>query len=423
MLEFSKGLNGFFDSLIPPILRKTLKPNTVDHVRAGALAAMLYMTTLMLVFGVLIIVGHHLLFDPSLLARDVVSIAFVLLFAIQTVFFWRFGNQWLSGTIFVLTYFMLLAGLVIVSGGIESPMKTTLLAYPIMAYLIGGREEGFQGALITLLFVLGLTALSAIEFNLPNLIIEDNPRLIFTLNWVSALVIISFCLMVYESQLQNQYTLQKSQGVAKRNNMSRLSEPFDNFVRSLVPEQLRETPDAKCKDVARALILTVMLIMGGASSLVSSVILIGAHLVFHPDQLKYDWIIVGITMCFLLQMWFFYKFKNVVLSSYLLSYFYFMTILILIAITGGYDAPDMILLQISPIIFFMLGGVMNGIQNAVYVGIIGAAFSFLKQIEFQFINVFHAVSSTMIFGISWSIAVLAVAVCMIAYDEALQELG
>lgn len=419
-MSISKGKNVFFHSFIPPVLREN--QNRAELVRARALMTIMIITTLMLTVGTLIIIGHHLFFDPGLLINDLVSVSLVLLFGIQVALFWRFGNLWLSGTVFTLTYFMLFAGMVIVTGGAESPMLSTLLTYPVMAYLIGGREEGFQGALVTFLFVLGLTALSAIDFDLPNLIVNDNTRLIFSMNWVMALVIISFCIVAYENELRAQYGQPKTQRRVKQNGMSSLSDPFDNFVRGLVPEQLRDIAGKKTETGARSLILAIMLIMASASSLLSAVILIGAHLIFYPDQLKYDWIIVGITLCFAWQTWVFYKFKNLMLSSYLLSYSYFLIILTLVVISGGYDARTLILLQLSPVIFFMLGGIMNGIQNAVFVAIVGVILAFSKQIDIQFINVFHAVSPTMIFGISWAIVVLAIGVCMIAYDEALQEL-
>lgn len=169
----------------------------------------------------------------------------------------------------------------------------------------------------------------------------------------------------------------------------------------------------------RAIIVAMMLVTACATSLLSAIILISIHLIFYPDQLKYDWVIAAITLCFALQTGVFYHFKNILLSSYLLAYFYFLIVLVLVIFTGGYDAPNMILLLLSPVVFFMLLGIMDGIQNAIFVGIAGIAFTFLKQIEIPFINVFHDVNQTMVFAISWSIVVLATAVCMLAYDEVL----
>jgi len=421
MIESNKGLDVVLNSLVPPVMRKSLTPNAPDHVRARSLAVMLFGSSLMLVLGALVIIADHLLANPDLLLNDIASIILASLFGIQAILFWRFGNLWLSGAIFITTYFMLLAGLVLVSGGIESPMKTTLLTYPVAAYLIGGRAEGLQSALITFLFVIGLAGLSAIDFTLPNLIIADNAKLIFTLNWLFSLVIISFCITVYENELEVRFAQQEFSPPQNEERMSNLNKPFDNFVHSLVPEQLRDKAGLKTQAGTRALKLAMMLMMASASSFVSAVILIGIHLVFYIEQLKYDWIIVGITLCFLLQTWMFYKFKNIVLSGYLISYFYFLVILVLVMLTGGYDAPDMILLLLSPIIFFMLGGIMKGIQNATFTAVAVLTFAFLEHMDIQFVNVFHAVSSTMIFSISWCIAILAIAVCMITYDEALQN--
>lgn len=419
MSQSTNGLEPFLQCLVPPILRDELKPESPDRIRARALMLMLMASTLMIFMGALTFLVQHLFFKPHLLSNHLVSVLLILLFGIQTVHFWRRGNLWLAGTLFLTTYFLLSVGMVLASGGIESPLKSVLITYPIAAYLIGGRPEGFQATLGTFLFILGLAILKSIEFNLPNLSVGGNSQLIFLISWLCSLVIISFCIAVYENELQNQIDGRSAPLRRKENGMTPFSKKFDRLMHNLVPEPLRDRSRIKTKNGMRAIIVAMMLVTACATSLLSAIILISIHLIFYPDQLKYDWVIAAITLCFALQTGVFYHFKNILLSSYLLAYFYFLIVLVLVIFTGGYDAPNMILLLLSPVVFFMLLGIMDGIQNAIFVGIAGIAFTFLKQIEIPFINVFHDVNQTMVFAISWSIVVLATAVCMLAYDEVL----
>jgi len=414
MLVFNKGLDGFFHSMIPARLRETLGTSSATYVRVRALSAILVSITLIIASSSTIMTVEHWLFHPQLLKNDLVSWIAVLLLLLQTTLFYRFNNYWISGLAFTNFYFLVIAILLILSGGYDAPSKTTLLTCPMIAFLIGGRQEGLQNTMITVLFGLGLLLLKQIEFDLPNIFRDEDPYVIFSVNWVISLLIIVACIIVYETELQNTHTLQ-NQITAKTDNKR------DNIFDTLMPPVLREALSADSAGYVRVRTLSMMLSMATLMSALMTIILVVIHFLFFKDQLIYDLAVFVITLAFGLQTWFFYKVNNFWISSLLLCYFYFIVILLLVSFNGGYDSSMMILFVMSPIAFFMLGGIQQGIQNTIFVILVGLFFAIMKSIGFEFVNFFHASRPLLTYGITFVITTVCISVCILEYDTQLQK--
>ena len=421
MIAFNKGLDGFFHSLIPARLQKTLKPNSAEYVRVRALTAVLVISTVVPAVATLAIGGYHFLFNVERLGRDTVSLTLTLLFAIQTGCFYHFGNRWLSAAAFTNIYFVLAVVLLLTSGGIASPLKMVVLTCPIVSFLIGGREEGLQSTLVTMLFILGLAALSAIEFGLPNLLYKDNPQLTFIANWLGTMTITAFCIMVYEAELQHRSKYALSHPSKIRQESHSPIQHLNNFINGLIPETLRKRLDPDSADYVRARTLSIMLWLAALLSGIATVMLASVHAVFFKDQLKYDLIVFAMTLVFNMQVWLFYKFSNFWLSSLIFMYSYLIMTLLLVCVGGGYHSPMISLLLISPIIFFMLGGTQQGIQNTVFVSLLGGFFGATDYIGFNFPSVFDAASPALLYGIAYEITVVGVVLCILVYDTELQN--
>ena len=421
MVDFNKGLDGFFHSLMPRTLRETLKPNTADYVRARALAAVLIICTLVPAVATLIVGGHHVFFNPGLLKHDLISLVLAAIFGIQALFYCRFGNQWLSSAALTNTYFLMIAVLLIVSGGLVSPMKAIIVTCPIMSFIIGGRQEGLQSTFITVLFMSGLSVLSAIDFALPNLFHEESPQMIFVVNWIGTNTIVAFCIIVYETELQSRCSFLKTQNKSAQPGVNNLSKRLDIFLHGLIPKILRDTLDPNSMGYIRVQTLSIMLCLATVMSAISALILVSVHLLFYKEQLKYDLVIAAIACVFGLQTWAFYKFNNFWLSSLTLSYVYLILTLLLASISGGYDAPTMVLILMSPIVFFMLGGIRQGIQNAIFVMIVGVFFGAMKSMGYDFPNVFRAAAPTLTYGIAFIISIVGVMLCIMVYDTELEK--
>jgi len=421
MIVLNKGMDGFLHSLIPVELRETLKPNTATYMRVRALTTMLVATTALSAVSNLLVGGAHLLFFPDMLAHDLVPLGILLLLALQTWLFYKFNNYWISGLAFTNFYFLIIAVLLIISGGYESHGKAILLTCPMTSFLIGGRQEGMQNTVITILFCLTLFFLHSISFDLPNIFSTENPYMIFSVNWVTSISIITVSIMVYETELQKRSQRLKARQDPTRHNISEFSKNLEIFMHQLIPVRLRTTLDPDSMVYTRVQILSAMLVIATILSLLHSVLLVAIHLLSHPDQLKYDWVIVAITACFGLQTWLFHKYNHYVLSGKLLSYFYFIVIVTFVAVSGAYDSPAVVLMLISPVGFFMIGGIRDGILNAVLIAIIGVVLSYMKHRHTEWLNLFQDLNQPITFVIVWSLAVTGLAACMMTYDTEMEK--
>jgi hypothetical protein len=203
MVAFDKGLEGFFNSLVPSRLQETLNIRSATYIRARALSAMLVILTSIVAVSNVILITLHWLNHPELLVNDLVSLAALALLLVQTWFFYRFNNFWLSGMAFTNFYFLVIMGLLVVGGGYDSPGKSILLTCPMVSFLVGGRQDGIQNTVIVLLFGLALILLKYIDFQPPNIFINENPRIIFCVNWSITILVIMACITIYESGLQS----------------------------------------------------------------------------------------------------------------------------------------------------------------------------------------------------------------------------
>ncbi len=422
MLVFNQGLDGFLHALMPSRLQASLKTNTATYIRARSLTAMLLVSTFITAITTLLSGTIHWLLHPELLGQDLISLAVMLMVLLQTLMFYKYNNHWISGLAFTNFYFLVALIWVILSGGYDSPSKSILLTCPMMSFLIGGRQEGIQNTVAVMVVYLVMVFLHTIEFELPNLFETENPQLMFGANWITAIIVIASSLLVYEVELQKRGERLNARQDPTRRNRSETSKKLQALIHRLIPLALRNSLDTASITYTRVRILSAVLVIAAALSFLHTLAVVAIHMLFDPSQLKYDSIIFSVTLCFVLQIWIFHKFHRYTLSGLLLSYFYFFMIVILVAISGGYDSPMIILLLISPMIFFMVGGIIDGTVNAVLVAMIGAAFSYLKEVGYVFISFFQGLSIVTTSTIAWSIAIISVAACMMTYDTELEKL-
>jgi hypothetical protein len=197
----TRPISDFVDRMIPSSLRDTEGLSFKDSTRIRALAMMMVATTVAAVVSLSIVVVVHLVSQPEALKNDLISAALVFLFCIQTFCFYKFGNYRVSAIFFSLSFFLSILGLVLVSGGYLSAMMPFLLLCPMVSFLIGGKQEGFQMFSITLLVGLGLCFADYMGIKAGNIFEGGNPHVAAAINWVFILVIIVSCLMIYEAAL------------------------------------------------------------------------------------------------------------------------------------------------------------------------------------------------------------------------------
>jgi hypothetical protein len=422
VIVFNKNPSDFFHSLIPADLQRKLDPHSSTYMRVQALSALLVIMSVLGAVSCVVMEALHLLLYDHSVTYELMLVGATTLFILQTVFFYSFSNYWVSGIVFTIFYFLISTLVIIFSGGYDAPGKVFLLTCPMVAFLLSGWRDGVQTATLIMLFGLVLAALKSIGFELPNIFNDQNEQIRFIFSWVFTIATMALCCIIYESELQYRY-----QALEAHPDGAQVAMPiqFENwwngFLHQLVPVGLREQLDIQSWQYARVQIFTVLLWSAMAVSAACLFLFVPIHLLLQPEILKYDLVIVVVTMLFALQVWAFYRFQNFGLSSLVLGYLCFFMVLALVYLSGGYNAPAMLLLVTIPVVFFIIGGIRDGFQNAMFVAVAGAAFGLLKYHGFEIANIFNDNSLPVIFAIIWMISVTGITLCLLAYDTKLES--
>jgi hypothetical protein len=422
VIVFNKSPSDFFHSLIPADLQRKLDPHSSTYMRVQALSALLVILSVLGVLSSVVMEALHLLLHDYSVTYELMLVVATLLFIMQTAFFYSFSNYWVSGIVFTIVYFLISTLVIIFSGGYDAPGKVFLLTCPMIAFLISGWRDGVQTATLTMLFGLALAALKSIGFELPNIFNDKNEQIRFIFSWVFTIATTALCCIIYESELQYRHQPPPVHpDGAQDATPIRFENWWGGFLHRLVPGGLRERLDIQSWHYARVQIFAILLWSATAVSAACLFLFVPVHLLLQPEILKYDLAIIAATVLFVLQLWAFYRFQNFGVSSLVLGYLCFFMVLVLVFLSGGYNAPAILLLVTIPVAFFIIGGIRDGIQNAMFVAIAGATFGLLKYKGFEFGNVFNDGNPPVIFAIIWMISVAGITLCLLAYDTKLES--
>lgn len=419
MIVFNKGLDAFFHSLIPSELRRRIHPSTVVYLRVRSLSTMLVMITVISVVSNLLVGGSHLLFQPEMLKYDLVPLVLLFLLLLQTWLFYRFQNDWVSGIAFTNFYFLMAVILVLLSGGYSSHGKAFLLSCPIISFLIGGRQEGIQNTIFLILVCWAMAALHVLDFSTPNIFVEQSPLLMFSVNWLVTVLVITIVLVVYETELQRRMINRKP--FIQREMTGEATRRMYVWMDRMVPAAFRASLDPQGIMYTRIQVITIMLLLGTLASSLLTACFVAYHLVVSPQFLIQDTIAGFIGLCFVIQLTLLYRVHNYRLSSVLMSAFYSVMIFLVVIISGGYRSPFMVLLLTCPIVSFMINGIRGGAINAVCMAGIGLALGYLEFSGQGLVNQIANISDVLFFSIIWPVIVTGIAICMILYDMELEK--
>lgn len=204
-----KGFDSFLHKMVPPLLRATLPVNSMAYVRARFMSVTLLTIIIIETMTTLPAIFRFWIFntDPSvMLVPHGSAIAILLLFSLQLWLFRRFGNYSLSSIIFTNSYFMIVVALVISSGGYDSPLNYLLLTCPLLTFVVRGINEGMQNSLYTLIAFTSLSAFNIVGFSFDDVMTSGtHPYLTFCSGWLIAIIIMTICIVVYETELQRQF--------------------------------------------------------------------------------------------------------------------------------------------------------------------------------------------------------------------------
>ncbi len=192
---------------------------------------------------------------------------------------------------------------------------------------------------------------------------------------------------------------------------------------SLIPLALRKTLVRGSSDFVRVRALATILVAITTLSIAATLLVTLQHLVFQPELLYLDLISMGIISIFILQTWIFYKFGNYKLSGKLLTHTLFVTVLLLVIVSGGYDSEMRLLLLCTPMIACLIGGQREGIYCIAFTVVVGLLLTFMKSQGIVLENMFQQASGHITSTMCWVILIALMATCLTVYEySALEKL-
>ena len=428
MTNLNQGLNRFLHSLLPATLRTSLKPNTAAYIRARALTLMLLATTGFVGVYSLYLTVLHVITTPGLLLRDILVFGALAFLVFQTAMFYRHCNYWLAGLVFTNFYLIAVMLILILNGGYSSAGKSILLTCPLISFVVGSRQEGVQHAVVAMIFFSILVFLHEIGFILPDNFSGQNAYIIFAMNWLFTMSVIALTLMVYEAELADgerrrmEKSLQANRRDTDRYGMRAVGRQFEVRLHQMLPTRLKATLAIGSLIYTRAQILMILLTVATIMRYMASFLVVGVDVILKSPQIQYDiWILV-FGPYFTLHLWLFYHVCNVRLSGIILGYSVFGLIIAIVLLTGGYQSPMLLLLLIASMGFFMTNGMRAGIYASSIIAVVALVLCWADFRGVIFTDWFHDEAQPITAAIIFSITIVTLMACMVAYDSRLEKL-
>jgi hypothetical protein len=195
---------------------------------------------------------------------------------------------------------------------------------------------------------------------------------------------------------------------------------FEALLHSLMPARLREELKPNTAAYIRARALTAMLFNATVLAALFALVFVGSHLVSGTALLKHDLVPFGILLLLVLQIWMFYRHGNYWISGLAFTNFYFLGIVLLIILAGGYEFHGKSLLLTCPMMSFVIGSRQEGIQNALLSIVFFCALVFLYSIEFSLPNIFYVQDQHIIFLVNWTFTIATITITLLVYETELQ---
>lgn len=425
MLDFKSGLDGFFHSLIPRELRENIGTYEPEYIRIRAFSAVLVFSAVLLAVEIFAVGVWHIFHNANLLKYDLLALGIFSLLIIQVILFYKFNHYWLSALAFTSLYFLMIVILIVMSGGHHSAMKSLLLTCPFIAFLIGGKHEGIQTSLLTALIGVVLAFLDAIDFETPDLFMDENPLVVFCVDWIISLSVIIMALIVYESALQKDG---RTDGVAPHH----VPRPFrqitieglNKLFHRLVPPLLRDSLSINSMAYIRARFLSVLLLLLVTMGILTTVPMITGFWLLHPEpsgMILQNLAVIAMLLLFIFQSWLFYLFGNQRFSGLLFASSYFLVVVAMIMSSGGYDSSLKYFLLTYPLIAFVVCGMREGIINAFFTVIAGVSLAGFKRAGFEFADIFTGgFHPYLVFSANWVVTLGIIVACIVVYETELQ---
>jgi len=187
---------------------------------------------------------------------------------------------------------------------------------------------------------------------------------------------------------------------------------------------LRDSLPVSSMAYIRARFLAVLLFLLSILGILTTFPMIAGFWFFDLDPSRMvlqNLIIVGVLSLFIFQAWLFYRYGNQGFSSLLFANSYFLVVMVMIVCSGGYDSSLKYFLLTCPLVALVVGGVREGIQNALFAAISGIGLALFEMIGFDFPDIFTGGAHPyLVFSSNWVVTVSIIVACIVVYETELQ---
>jgi len=199
----SRHLIKAIDPCLPLTFRESTNLSLEDLIRARVLVAIMLSAIVSTSVTIVVLFISQKLsrgdFSSPIIIASVTDVILIL----DYIFFYKSGRLDASAILFSLTFFLGVVISTILTGGFDSPVRIMLICTPIVAFLVGGRQEGIYN--VALSFVVGMIflVLKSYEFPMMQVMPENILTYMSGIVWTLALVLIIVCLYVYDVLLED----------------------------------------------------------------------------------------------------------------------------------------------------------------------------------------------------------------------------
>jgi len=202
--------------------------------------------------------------------------------------------------------------------------------------------------------------------------------------------------------------------------MTKLNQGLNRLLHSLLPTALRTSLKPNTAAYIHARALTVMLLMISGLLAIYLLLMAGLDLAFDRSLHVRDVWLLLLFGLHLGQTLLFYRFKNYWISGLAFTNCYFIVVIVVLIINGGYDSPGITILLSTPMISFFIGSRQEGIQHACIAIVYYWILVSLKLIDFNLPDIFDRHDHHMIFMMNWLFTLVVIALTLVVYEA---ELG
>lgn len=204
--QASRQLINAIDPYLPAAIRNNSTLTLEDLIRSRVLVSLVMGAAILITISLITLLISWYFTREDFTIPLVLAIFCIVLIGLNYVYFYKTGRLDSAGELFSLTVFLLAVVSVVLTGGFDSPTLPSLACIPVIAFLVGGRQEGIYNAALAFSFVIVLLVLHSYEFPMMQLLPEQVRLYLSGIIWFVTFSVIIICLYVYDVLLEETRT-------------------------------------------------------------------------------------------------------------------------------------------------------------------------------------------------------------------------